>query len=68
MPAPLTGMGGYTLAAITAAVGALQIIPWDDVIRHPETGYVMVATAVGTAVARAVLPGWLQWFVLKGAA
>ena len=67
MPAPLTGMAGYTLSAVVAAVGALQLIPWDEVIRHPDVGMTMVITAVGTAVARAVLPTWLQWFVLKSA-
>jgi len=65
MPAPLTGTAGYTLAAITAAVGALQIIPWETVIRDPAVGYPMVASAIGIAVARAVLPGWLQFFILR---
>jgi hypothetical protein len=68
VPAALTGMSGYTLAAVTAAVGALQLIPWDEVIRHPDTGMSMVISAVGIAVARAVLPTWMQWFVLKSAA
>lgn len=65
LPAALTGMQGYTIAAITAAIGALQILPWDTIIRDPSVGYPMVATAVGTAVARAVLPHWMQWFILK---
>jgi hypothetical protein len=68
MPAPLTGMSGYTLAAITAAIGALQLIPWDEVIRHPDVGMSMVVSAVGIAVARAVLPSWLQWLVLRNVA
>lgn len=67
VPAPLSGMSGYTLAAIVAAVGALQTIPWDEVIRNPSVGYPMILSAVGIAVARAVLPGWLQFFILKGA-
>jgi len=66
MPAPLTGMSGYTLAAIVAAVGALQTIPWEDAIRNPSLGYSMVLSAVGIAVARAILPTWLQFLILRG--
>ena len=66
MPAALTGWSAYTLAAITAAIGALQTIPWEDVIRNPSVGYPMVFSAVGIAAARAVLPGWLQFFILRG--
>lgn len=68
VPAVLTGEKGYILAAVTAAVGALQLVPWQDVVAHPETGMNLVITAVGTAVARAVLPKWIQFFVLRGAA
>lgn len=67
MPAALTGEKGYILAAVTAAVGALQLVPWVDVVAHPDVGYSLVATAVGTAVARAVLPTWIQWLVLRDA-
>ena len=66
-PAVLTGEKGYILSAITAAVGALQLVPWADVVAHPELGYSLVGTAVFTAVARAVLPSWLQFFVLRSA-
>lgn len=66
-PAVLTGEKGYILAALTAAVGALQLVPWQDVVAHPDTGMSLVITAVGTAVARAVLPKWIQFFVLRGA-
>jgi hypothetical protein len=66
-PAILTGEKGYILSAITAAVGALQLVPWADVVAHPELGYSLVFTAVFTAVARAVLPSWLQFFILRSA-
>jgi hypothetical protein len=66
-PVILSGEKGYILAALTAAVGALQLVPWQDVVAHPETGYALVLTAVGTAVARAILPTWLQWLVLRRA-
>jgi hypothetical protein len=68
MPAPLTGTAGYTLAAVVAAVGALQTIPWEDVVRNPSVGYPMIISAVGIAVARAVLPSWAQWLVLRNVA
>ena len=67
VPAVLTGEKGYILAAITAAVGALELVPWQDVVAHPDTGMSLVITAVGTAVARAVLPKWAQWLILRGA-
>lgn len=67
VPAALTGDKGFIVAAITAAIGALELVPWTDVVAHPDTGYSLVFTAVFTAVARAVLPKWLQFFVLRGA-
>lgn len=64
-PGALTGSKAYTLSAIVAAIGALQLIDWQQVVEHPEIGYSLILSAVGTAVARAVLPTWLQWIVIK---
>ena len=67
MPRPqpnvLTGTGGYTVSAIVAVLGALQLLDWDLIVSDPSVGFNLIAAAVIGALARALLPSWLQWAI-----
>ena len=65
VPHVLTGAKAYTFSAIMAAIGALQLIDWEQVVEHPEVGYGLIASAIGGSVFRAVAPVWLQKAVIQ---
>lgn len=69
-PAPaaptLKGQSGYILAAIIAAVAALNNIDgaeWARTIQDPSGHLPMIATAIAIAIANAVLPAWVKWLL-----
>ena len=63
LPAPLTGTAGYTVSAIVAVIGALQLLDWNLIVSNPSVGYHLIVVAVVGAVGRSILPSWL-WFVI----
>jgi lysozyme family protein len=62
----LKGQSGYILAAIIAAVAALNNIDgaeWARTIQDPSGHLPMIATAIAIAIANAVLPAWVKWLL-----